>query len=66
MNVAALAGAMVAAQMGQTQMALAAKMMKMNADSAASIIQVIEAAQQNIDQIVGAASGVGQTLDITV
>ena len=38
-------------------------MMKMNADNAASIIQVIEAAQQNISQL---ADGLGQNLDITV
>ena len=48
MDVSSLASAMAGAQMGASQLAMAAKMMKMNADSAASIIQVIEAAQQNI------------------
>lgn len=66
MDVASLAGAMVGAQVGRTQMALAAKMMKMNADSAASIIQVIEAAQQNIDKLANAAAGLGQNVDISV
>jgi len=42
---------------------MAAKMMKMNADNAASIIQVIEAAQQNLGQL---ANGLGQNLDVTV
>ena len=42
MDVSSLAAAMVGAQAGRTQMAMAAKMMKMNADSAASIVQFIE------------------------
>ena len=41
-------------------------MMKMNADNAASIIQVIEAAQQNLNQLADAAAGLGQNLDISV
>jgi hypothetical protein len=52
--------------MGQVQMAAAAKMMRMNADSAASILQVIEAAQQNINRLANVAEGVGTNLDITV
>ena len=66
MDVSSLSAAMVGAQAGRTQMAMAAKMMKMNADNAASIIQVIEAAQQNLNQLADAAAGLGQNLDITV
>ena len=66
MDISSLAAAMVGAQLGRVQMAAAAKMMKMNADNAASIIQVIEAAQQNLDQLANAAAGLGQNLDITV
>ena len=66
MDVSSLAAAMVGAQLGRVQMAAAAKMMKMNADNAASIIQVIEAAQRNLDQLANAAAGLGQNLDITV
>lgn len=66
MDVTSLAAALVGAQAGRLQLAAAAKMMKMNADSAASIIQVIEAAQQNLNQLAGAAAGLGQNLDITV
>ena len=66
MDVSSLAAAMVGAQLGRVQMAAAAKMMKMNADNAASIIQVIEAAQENLDQLANAAAGLGQKLDITV
>jgi hypothetical protein len=64
MDVTSLAAAMVGAQAGRLQLAAAAKMLKMNADNAASIVQVIEAAQQNLNQLAGA--GLGQNLDITV
>ena len=66
MDVSSLAAAMVGAQVGRLQLAAAAKMMKMNADNAASIVQVIEAAQQNLIQLTNAAAGLGQNLDISV
>jgi hypothetical protein len=64
MDPAALATALVAAKTGELQMAFAAKMMKMNAQNAASIVQVLEAGQENIKSLV--AAGVGQNLDISV
>ena len=66
MDVSSLAAAMVGAQTGRLQLAAAAKMLKMNADNAASIVQVIEAAQKNAAQLMNAAAGIGQNLDITV
>jgi len=66
MDVSSLAAAMVGAQAGQLQMAVAAKMIKMNADSAASIAQVIDASQQNLTKAANAAAGLGQNLDMTV
>jgi hypothetical protein len=63
MDVSSLAAAMVSAQMGRLQLAAAAKMMKMNADNAASIVQVIEAARKNAAQLLNAAAGIGQNLD---
>lgn len=66
MDVSSLASAMIGAQLGRLQMAAAAKMMKMNADNAASIIQVIDAAQQNMTQLANAAAGLGQNVDISV
>ena len=57
MDVSSVAAAMAGAQVGRAQLAMAAKIMKMNADSAASIIQVIEAAQQNLDRLADAAAG---------
>jgi hypothetical protein len=52
--------------MGAVQMAMAAKMIKMNADAAGSITRVVDAAQQNIDKLANVAVGVGQNLDISV
>lgn len=66
MDVSSLAAALVGAQTGNLQLAAAAKMRKMNADNAASIVQVIEAAQQNTNKLANAAAGLGQNLDISV
>lgn len=52
--------------MGAVQMAMAAKMIKMNADAAGAITQVLDAAQQNINRLANVAAGVGQNLDISV
>lgn len=53
------------AQMSSAQMAVAAKMVRMNADNAASIIEVLNAAQRNIASLANVAAGVGQNLNIT-
>lgn len=66
MDVSSLAAALVGAQLARAQYAAAARIMKMNAENAASIIQVIEAAQKNLGQLAIAAAGLGQNLDITV
>ena len=47
-------------------MAVAAKMLRINADAAASIVQVLDAAQQNIANLANVAAGAGQNLDIKV
>ena len=64
MDVAALATAFAGASAAKVQMAAAAKMMKMNADAQASVIQVLDAAQENIKALV--AAGMGGNLDISV
>lgn len=46
-------------------MAIAAKMMRMNADSAASVVQLIDAAQKNMQSLANVAAGVGQNINIT-
>jgi len=64
MDVSSIAASMLGAQAARTQMGVAAKMLKMNADSAALIVQFIEAGQQNLEKLANA--GIGQTLDISV
>ncbi len=51
--------------MGGVQMAVAAKMTRMNADAAGSIVQVLDTAQKNIASLANVAAGVGQNLNIT-
>lgn len=63
---AALVNAFIGAQAAQLQMAAAAKMIRMNADAAASIVKVIEAAQDNMQQLANVAAGVGGNVDISV
>jgi hypothetical protein len=41
-------------------------MMKMNADAAKSIVQVIDAAQENLNRLANVAAGIGGNLDISV
>jgi anthranilate phosphoribosyltransferase len=65
MDPASLATAMVGAQMSREQMAAAATMMRMNADNAASVVKIIDAAQQNIQSLANVAAGVGQNVNIT-
>jgi hypothetical protein len=65
MDPTSLAAAMVGAQMSQVQMAVAAKMLRMNADAAASVVQIIDAAQQNLQNLANVAAGVGQNVNIT-
>jgi hypothetical protein len=66
MDVASIASAFIAAQMAQVQTAVAAKMMKMNADSAADAARLLDAASQNMNRLANVATGVGGNLDITV
>ena len=66
MDTAALATALIGARIAQMQMAVAAKMLRMNADNASSIVKVIEAAQQNMDTLANVAAGVGINLDVSV
>ena len=66
MDVSSLAASMVGAQAARTQMSVAAKMLKMNADSAASVVKLLDAAQQNFNSLANVASGIGTNLDISV
>ena len=66
MDPADLASAFVSASAGQTQLAVAAKMLRMNADAAQSVVKLLEAGQANIDKLANVASGIGGNLDVSV
>ena len=66
MDVSSLASAMVAARAGQTQLAVAAKMLKMNLDSQKAVLQLLNAGQQNAGQLVNAVAGLGQYVVMSV
>jgi hypothetical protein len=66
MDVASIAAAFIAQQAGQLQTAAAAKMLRMNADTAQDAVKLLEAAQQNFNRLANVASGVGVNLDVTV
>ncbi len=65
MDVAALAAALISSSLGQAQLGFADRMLKMNADQGNNAVKLINAAQQNINQLANVAAGVGTNLDIT-
>ena len=66
MDVNALVVAYVGAQTFRVQMAAAAKMMRMSADTQASVIQVLNAAEDNMKALAATAAKIGGNLDISV
>jgi hypothetical protein len=66
MDIGNLAAAFAGAQAAKLQMAAAAAMMRMNAQAGASIVEVIEKAQDNLQSLANVAAGVGGNLDISV
>ena len=66
MDIANVAAAFAGAQVAKLQMAAAAAMLRMNAQAGASIVEVIERAQDNMRSLANVAAGVGGNLDISV
>ena len=65
MDVGSIAAAFVAMQAGQLQEAVAAKMLRMNTDTSAGVVKLLDAANQNFNRLANVASGIGGNLDIT-
>ena len=61
----ALASALIGAQVGQLQLAFAAKLLHSDADSAQQVAKLIDSAQQNFDRLANVAAGIGTNLDVT-
>ena len=66
MDTASIAASLVAGRTNQVQVALAGKMMKMNAEAAQSVVKLIDDAQANIARLTRTAPGVGTKVDISV
>jgi hypothetical protein len=60
-----LVTALVGAQTGMLQLAVAARLARMNADTGASIAKLVDAAQQNANSLANAAAGIGGRLDVS-
>ena len=65
MDPANLIAAFIGAQTGMVQLAVAARLARMNADQGASVVKLIDAAQQNIDPLANAAAGIGTNLNVS-
>jgi hypothetical protein len=65
MDVSALASALVGAQTGQLQIAIAARILRMSADQQASVLQLLQSGQQNSDSLANVAAGIGGNLNIS-
>jgi hypothetical protein len=65
MEVSDVAAAMVGAQAADAQMTMAAKMLRMNADAAGAVADMLDAAQQNLQSLANVAAGVGQNINIS-
>jgi len=65
MDVASIASGLIAARMGEIQLAVAARFARMNADSQASIAKLLDAASQNGQRLANAAAGLGGNVDIS-
>ena len=60
-----LVTAALGAQAGLTQLAVAGSMLKMNTQNAASVVKLIDAAQQSMRPLANAAAKLGTNLDIS-
>ena len=65
MDIGSLASALVAARMGQMQLAAAARIAKMQADNGDAVAKLVDAADQNAGQLSAAAEGLGQAVNIS-
>ena len=65
MDPTSLITALMGAQTGMVQLAVAARLARMNADQGAAVVKLIDAAQQNIDPLANVAAGIGKNLNVS-
>ena len=65
MDIGSVVSALLAARVGQMQLAAAAKIAKMQADNAGAVAKLVGAADQNMNRLASAAEGLGGQVDIS-
>jgi hypothetical protein len=65
MDPTSLITALMGAQTGMIQLAVAARLARMNADQGSSVAKLIDAAQQSFDPLANVAAGLGTNLDVS-
>ena len=65
MDVAAIAASLVAATAARVQLAVAASLIRANVQGERSVVELIDAAQENANRLGALAPGVGGNLDVT-
>ncbi len=65
MDPTSLITAFMGAQTGMMQLAVAASLARMNADQGASVVKLVDAAQQSFDPLANVAAGIGTNLDVS-
>jgi hypothetical protein len=66
MDIGALASAMIAARVGEVQLAVAARLLRMDAQAAGTAAKLIDAAEAGADRLANVAAGIGANLDVTI
>jgi len=61
-----LASALVGARFGQMQLAVAARMLRMDADNAQSAAKLIDSAEANGNRLANVAASIGRNIEISV
>ena len=65
MDIGSLASALVAARVGQMQLAAAARIARMQASNSDVVAKLVDAADQNTQALSAAAEGLRQTVDVS-
>jgi hypothetical protein len=65
MDPTSLISAFIGAQTGMFQLAVAARLARLDQQSGASVAQLIDAAQQNFDPLANVAATIGTNLDVS-
>ncbi len=65
MDTTSLITAMIGAQTGIAQLAVAASLARMATDNSSSVTQLVDAAQQSVNSLANVAAGIGTNLDVS-